>query len=73
MLNRTNKSERIIGMNKQLCLQLEKEIDIIKDKLTKLDEQFKIKKNTFSTVNVFEIIEKTCFYNKYKIGCRRLS
>jgi type III secretion system FlhB-like substrate exporter len=51
MLNRTNKSERIIEMNKQLSVQLQNEIDILQDKLSKLDNQFKIKNKHFSTVS----------------------
>jgi hypothetical protein len=53
MLNRSNKSERIIQMNHQLCLQLQNEIDILQEKLSKLNEEFKIRKNTFSTVSFF--------------------
>ena len=51
MLNRSNKSERIIEMNNQLCHQLQKEIDIIQEKLSKLDDEFKAKKKNFSTVS----------------------
>jgi len=56
MLNRSNKSERIIEMNDHLCLQLQNEIDILQEKLSKLNEEFKIRKNTFSTVSFFNMI-----------------
>ena len=52
MLNRSNKSERIIEANKQLTLQLQNEIDLLQDKLAKLDELFKTKKKHFSTVEI---------------------
>jgi len=58
MLNRTNKSERIIGMNNQLCLQLQNEIDILQEKLSKLDNQFKIKQKNFSIVSFLNIKKK---------------
>jgi hypothetical protein len=51
MLNRTNKSERIIEMNNQLSIQLQNEIDILQEKLSKLENQFKTKKKNFSTVS----------------------
>jgi hypothetical protein len=53
MLNRTNRSERIIEKHNQLCLQLQNEIDILQEKLSKLDEDFKVKKKNFSTVSLF--------------------
>jgi hypothetical protein len=52
MLNRTNKSNRLIERNKQLCIQLQIDIDIAQDKLSKLEEQFKIRKASFTTVSV---------------------
>lgn len=54
MLNRSNKSERIIQANEQMCRQLQTEIDHFQEKLSKLDELFKNKKKTFSTVNLFD-------------------
>lgn len=56
MLNRSNKSERIIGMNNQLCNQLQSEIDILQEKLSKLDVEFKAKKSSFSTVGFLFLI-----------------
>lgn len=53
MLSRSNKSQRIIETNNQLSVQLQKEINILQEKLSKLDDQFKIKKKNFSTVSLF--------------------
>ena len=53
MLNRSNKSERIIQKNEQICVQLQTEINHLQEKLVKLDELFKMKKKNFSTVNPF--------------------
>ncbi len=52
MLNRTNKSERIIERNNQLSHQLQTEIDILQEKLSKLEDEFKVKKKNFSTVSL---------------------
>ena len=51
MLNRSNKSERIIEMNNRFCIQLQNEIDEIQEKLGKLDANFAVKKKNFSTVS----------------------
>lgn len=61
MLNRSNKSERIIDMNNRLCNQLQIEIDNIQEKLNKLDVEFNSKKKNFSTVSFFEIEKKLNF------------
>ncbi|CAF3428145.1 unnamed protein product [Rotaria socialis] len=49
MLNRSNKSERIIELNSRFCIQLQNEIDEIQEKLVKLDANFAVKKKNFST------------------------
>jgi hypothetical protein len=53
MLNRTNKSNRIIERNKQLVVQLQTDIDICQEKLSKLEELFRTKKASFSIVSLF--------------------
>lgn len=51
MLIRSNKSERIIENNKNLSIQLQNDIEILQEKLSKLENQCKIKKENFSTVS----------------------
>lgn len=51
MLNRSNKSERIIETHNRLCIQLQNEIDALQEKLTQLDQDFAAKKKNFSTVS----------------------
>ena len=61
MLNRSNKSERIIENNARLCSQLQQEIDVLHEKLTKLESDLVVKKKSFTTVSFlriqFQIIE----------------
>jgi len=53
MLNLTNKSKDSIEMNKQLCEQLQNEIDILQKELAQLDNELQIKKKNFSLVSSF--------------------
>jgi hypothetical protein len=53
MLNLTNKSKDLIEINKQLCLQLQNEIEILQEKLAHLDKELQMKKKNFSLVSSF--------------------
>ncbi|CAF1088574.1 unnamed protein product [Rotaria sordida] len=71
MLNRSNKSERIIEMNNRLCIQLQNEIDDLQEKLSKLDEEFLVKKKNFSTA-VDDCREEEKLLNEMSIALDRL-
>ncbi|CAF4961095.1 unnamed protein product, partial [Rotaria sp. Silwood1] len=71
MLNRSNKSERIIEMNNRLCSQLQNEIDDLQEKLSKLDGEFLIKKKNFSTA-VDDCREEEKLLNEMSIALDRL-
>ena len=51
VLDRSEKSEKIIRANERFASELGEELDRLKEKLNELNQEFQIKKNNFSKVN----------------------